>query len=72
MSREDRRRQAELRAVYRTGWDILSAWAQCECPAGSCPLEAELVRLGVAPGDLLAALALGQPSLIGVHTWRMP
>jgi hypothetical protein len=66
MDRRARQRQRELRAVYEQGWGILSAWATCECPEGRCPLEAELDRLMVRPGDLLAAMATGQPEFIGL------
>ncbi len=65
------RRQRELRCLYYEGWSVLSAWATCTCPEGACPIAAELERLGVEPGDLLAALALGQPALIGVKLWML-
>lgn len=66
MNRSERRRQFELRTVYLNAWNILSTWATCCCEPGTCPLEAELSRLGIDPGTLLAAVALGQPELIGV------
>lgn len=66
MTKAEKRRQWELRSVYQNGWDILWAWGQCVCPPGTCPLQAELDRVEVDPGDLLMALALGQPSLIGI------
>lgn len=65
-SREERRRQAELRTVYRNAWDILGTWIHCRCAPGECPLENELARLGTDMSSLLEAAALGQPEWIGV------
>jgi len=71
MNRTEKRRQADLRCVYRNAWDILTTWAQCRCTPGSCPLEAELTRLGTDPGGLLVAVVLGQPQLLGIDPgWR--
>jgi len=69
MDAAERRRQAELRAVYRDAWAVLGAWATCACPEDTCPLQEEMDRLGFAAGDLLAAVALGQPRLIGIAAW---
>jgi len=66
MDKHEKRRQAELRCVYRNAWDILTTWAQCACEPEACPLEAEMSRLGLTPGLLLAAVALGQPSMLGI------
>jgi len=70
MGRNRKRRQFELRTVYRNAWDILTTWATCQCPPGACPLEAELARLGTDPSELLVAVALGQPWLIGIDEER--
>lgn len=70
MDREAKRRQFELKTVYRNAWDILSTWSQCRCAAGACPIETELTRLGTDPGTLLLAVCLGQPQLIGIESPR--
>ena len=70
MDRAAKRRQFELKTVYRNAWDILTTWSQCRCDEGSCPLEAELTRLGIDPGTLLLAACLGQPQLIGIESPR--
>lgn len=62
MTREERRRAIELRNVYENGWDVLKTWGTCQCPEGTCPLGAELDRLGISPGGLLLAVVLGDPS----------
>jgi hypothetical protein len=67
MDRAQRRRQWELRNIYENGWDLLDAWAQCDAAPGDCCIEQELLRLETDPGSLLAALALGQPALIGIR-----
>lgn len=64
MDRSRRRLEFDRRTVYRNGWDILTTWATCRCDPRSCPLEAELARLGATPGSLLVALVLGCPELM--------
>lgn len=66
VNKADKQRQAVLRSIYRTGWDILETWARCACEEGVCPLQAELDRWDVEPGDLLLALVTGDPRHIGV------
>jgi len=60
-----KQRAALLWHLYQDGWEILTHWATCVAPEGGCALEAGLWRLGVDPGDLLAALVLSDPSIIG-------
>lgn len=72
MDRAERRRQIELRTCYRDAWGILTAWAQCACDFGSCPLEQEMHRLGFTPGDLLEAAVTGNPAVIGISTAGRP
>lgn len=62
MTREERRLAIERRSVYENGWEVLKTWATCQCPAGECPLSAELDRLGIDPSGLLLAVVLGDPS----------
>lgn len=64
MDRAQRRLEFDRRTVYRNGWDILTTWVTCRCEPETCPLEAELDRLGASPGSLLLALVTGDPQLM--------